>query len=216
MTRTRERRFVCPETARRDAGDRARATIGRGAAKTDIRRWRVSARARGAREGARRRARARRRADDRTSRARRWSVASSSDARGRRRGDGGSDRRARRARATRARATRDARRATNGDRIEARARGLTFLGDDGDDDDARDARLRRRRRRSTATIVSALDVEVDDDGRGARAVERARRWVPMAQVRAKEHQGIVVSAVVLPVHGARVSGEEEDGIATRE
>lgn len=120
------------------------------------------------------------------------------------------------ARATRARATRDARRATNGDRIEARARGLTFLGDDGDDDDARDARLRRRRRRSTATIVSALDVEVDDDGRGARAVERARRWVPMAQVRAKEHQGIVVSAVVLPVHGARVSGEEEDGIATRE
>lgn len=93
---------------------------------------------------------------------------------------------------------------------------MTFLGDDGDDDDARDARLRRRRRRSTATIVSALDVEVDDDGRGARAVERARRWVPMAQVRAKEHQGIVVSAVVLPVHGARVSGEEEDGIATRE
>uniref|UniRef100_A0A7R9T3S9 Uncharacterized protein n=1 Tax=Ostreococcus sp. 'lucimarinus' TaxID=242159 RepID=A0A7R9T3S9_9CHLO len=88
--------------------------------------------------------------------------------------------------------------------------------DDGDDDDARDARLRRRRRRSTATIVSALDVEVDDDGRGARAVERARRWVPMAQVRAKEHQGIVVSAVVLPVHGARVSGEEEDGITTRE
>ena len=100
---------------------------------------------------------------------------------------------------------------------------MTFLGDDGDDDDARDARLRRRRRRSTATIfallvedVVDLDVEVDDDGRGARAVERARRWVPMAQVRAKEHQGIVVSAVVLPVHGARVSGEEEDGIATRE
>ncbi len=123
---------------------------------------------------------------------------------------------ARERRARERRATRDARRATNGDRIEARARGLTFLGDDGDDDDARDARLRRRRRRSTATIVSALDVEVDDDGRGARAVERARRWVPMAQVRAKEHQGIVVSAVVLPVHGARVSGEEEDGIATRE
>jgi hypothetical protein len=123
---------------------------------------------------------------------------------------------ARERRARERRATRDARRTTNGDRIEARARGLTFLGDDGDDDDARDARLRRRRRRSTATIVSALDVEVDDDGRGARAVERARRWVPMAQVRAKEHQGIVVSAVVLPVHGARVSGEEEDGIATRE
>ena len=123
MTRTRERRFVCPETARRDAGDRARATIGRGGAKTDIRRWRVSARARGAREGARRRARARRRADDRTSRARRWSVASSSDARGRRRGDGGSDRRARRARATRARATRDARRATNDERRSNRGEG---------------------------------------------------------------------------------------------
>ena len=218
MTRTRERRFVCPETARRDAGDRARASIGRGGAKTDIRRWRVSARARGAREGARRRARApttggrqnvaraaverrvverrarttARRRRERSTRATRASDARASDAR---------------------RATREA---TNGDRIEARARGLTFLGDDGDDDDARDARLRRRRRRSTATIVSALDVEVDDDGRGARAVERARRWVPMAQVRAKEHQGIVVSAVVLPVHGARVSGEEEDGIATRE
>ena len=121
MTRTRERRFVCPETARRTAGDRARASIGRRREKTDIRRWRASARARGARDDARRRARA--------PSTRRQNVARATVERR------GVERRARatarreRERSTRstrrsARASRRARgrRATNGDRIESRRR----------------------------------------------------------------------------------------------
>jgi len=66
-------------------------------------------------------------------------------------------------------------------------------GDDGDDDDG--------------------DDDARDDGRRAlsRRLFRQRGRVPMAEIRSKKHQRVETSAIVLSMHRARVSGEEEDG-----